>query len=173
MSGRRREGGFAMRQRFLVTVLVGFFVLATSATGSGGSAARLEIDPGEGVGPVRLGMAPEEVRAAMGSPNVEREQWVYSEPGLSVLFRDGKVSGLILGKADRKGPKPFPAATPEGISFGTPEEELERHLGPAEGRYENVEEHWTAVSYASRGISFRLSHGRVTMVTVHAPKAKR
>ena len=63
---------------------------------------RVEIEPGVGAGPVRLGMIEAEVRAAMGDPDLRDrdwldvgERWFWHENTFQVCFGRARTVGSI------------------------------------------------------------------------------
>lgn len=91
--------------------------------------------PGKAVGPIRIGMSQEQVRAAVG----EAEQtslggWEYPAGGYAVLFDKDRhiVDAIVAGDAGSPhGPlvKAFVARTPEGIGMGSTRTEVLKALG--------------------------------------------
>ena len=82
-----------MRQVAIALILINFLALAT---GSAHVLAQTPagIRPGDGVGPVRLGMSPAEVQAALGGPPSERYSngwWLWANQKIDVYFYQGRA----------------------------------------------------------------------------------
>ncbi len=149
------------------------------AAASGGPLAMSRawvIVPGEAIGPIRLGMSRDEVRAAVGEP--ERTSlggWEYLSGGYAVLFSTPRqtVSAILGGDAGYPHgelAKAFVARTREGIGMGSTRAEVIAALGePAVAT--GVGAGGEVLSY--RGLVLMLVDGRVAHVTVRARPASR
>ena len=93
--------------------------------------------PGQSVGPLRLGMSEEEVRAAVGEP--ERTSfgpWEYLSGGFALCFNPARhtVNAILGGGAEGGLAKAFVARTAEGIGMGSTRAEIASALGEPELR---------------------------------------
>ncbi|HLE78288.1 MAG TPA: hypothetical protein VJA65_07770 [bacterium] len=112
-----------MRQVAIALILINFLALAT---GSAHVLAQTPagIRPGDGVGPVRLGMSPAEVQAALGGPPSERYSngwWLWANQKIDVYFYQGRA--LMI---DTESPE---LATAEGIRIGSTDVDLIKAYG--------------------------------------------
>ncbi len=135
------------------------------------------IKPGEGVGPIRLGMSREEVKAAVGEPKTTELAWDYPSDAFSVAFSsDGTVISVFAGIGS---PSPdsdsvpeyafrFKARTPEGVGIGSTLEEVLAGLGtPSTDRKDGsgAEYLW----YREAHLNVSLWHGHVYNIAIFKP----
>jgi hypothetical protein len=109
-----------MRQAAIGLVLL--MVLALAATGSAQSTATVR--PGDGIGPVKLGMTPAEVQAALGGPPSQQyaNGWsLWETQKIDVFFYKGKA--LMIDTEDTA------LATAEGIRIGSTDVDLIKAYG--------------------------------------------
>lgn len=109
-------------------------LLALALVGLTGAVAGAEpwiVQPGVGVGPIRLGATPAEVRKILQAPHeIHERTYVYAR-GLSIHFReDDTVRAIYLSSGpDYARPVPFTARTAEGIGFGSSRVAVDAWLG--------------------------------------------
>jgi hypothetical protein len=169
----------------IVTAMIGMGCLAAArpATARAASGRRDVIRPGDGAGPVVLGMSEEEMERAMGKPaqppagiKGSRYEWAYPDKGMAVPFTkaEPRKAGVILA-GHAFGVQPvvsegeFPWRTEEGLGMGSTADEVQRAYGPPEADEQpHAQPHWRLLSYTSRGIQFGLSDGRVVWIVVRA-----
>jgi hypothetical protein len=132
------------------------------------------IEPGKGVGPLRLGMSREEVRGAVGEPKTTGPAWDYPSDAFAVSFSsDGTVASIIAGIGS---PSPdsesvpeyayrFKARTPQGVGIGSTLEEVLAALGaPSTDRADGsgAEYLW----YRESHLNVSLWHGHVYNIAI-------
>jgi outer membrane lipoprotein-sorting protein len=145
-----------------------------------------DIRPGDGVGPVRLGMTEEEVIRALGEPDAKPFEDVhilaYYRHGIEVNIDTRRKTvfyiGLVLHEIMALPYKTFTGKTVEGIGIGSTEAEILQAFGPAQRR--DVGEHGIVeINYRTRGIRFTLQPGwvkewgneaRVTGISITKPR---
>ena len=122
------------------------------------------IRPGDGVGPIRLGMSKEEVHAIWGKAyKVPTSAHEYLDHGVGVMLSDKR--GVVeiachLSEAIALPFKTFTGTTPEGVGIGATEQEVIDALGQPDKRI--AREHGMVVlDYGSAGIRFVLQPGWV------------
>ncbi len=132
------------------------------------AAAPLEIQPGRGIGPVRLGMRRAEVEASLGSASTESAALprlallTWEAHGLEVLFTspvEGSVpaDGIVIAVSTLR-KEGFSGAVRPGLTRA----EAIASLGP-----DALD--WDGHVHAPSGISLELRAGVVTRVGVSAP----
>jgi hypothetical protein len=98
------------------------------------------IEPGEGVGNLRLGMGRAKVRRRVGQPTkVDRLQsgeqyWTYPELGLSVRFEGHRLDALycysgVHGGYETRDYQPFPGSTVGGVGMRSTQREVLEAFG--------------------------------------------
>jgi hypothetical protein len=114
-----------------------------------------------GVGPIRLGATPAEVRKILQAPHEIHERTYVYASGLSIHFReDDTVRASYLSSGpDYARPVPFTARTAEGIGFGSSRVAVDAWLGAGARGVEIVEP-------AAGGILVTLYEGKVVELIV-------
>jgi hypothetical protein len=103
----------------------------------------LVLRPGQGVGPVRFGMSPQEVEKLLGPPSQKKYQWQWHYPqrGLTIFFGPKGVK-IITCYSSRAITDPeahdFAGKTPEGIGIGSTENDIIQAYGPPKKRREST-----------------------------------
>ena len=125
-----------------------------------------DIRPGDGVGPIRLGMSKEEVYAVWGKPDktvgTHNNVWQYFDHGVDVPLSDRAgvwQIGCVLSETMAVPFKTFTGTTPEGIGIGATEEEIIDALGQPDSR--TTHDHGIIALQYNRGIKFTLQSGWV------------
>lgn len=138
----------------LVTVLVALLVAPVLADSS-------LIQPGRGVGAIRLGQTLDQVRAVLGpparvtaSPNDPNARLLdYPSRGLAVfLGSQGGVIGVVVSASSWR--------TPEGLAVGAPQAQVVRRYGQGLWRGQGN------LNYPARGLAFSFQGGRVHTIYV-------
>jgi hypothetical protein len=167
----------------IVTAMIGMGCLAAArpATSRAASGRRDVLRPGDGAGPVVLGMSEEEVERAMGKraeppawAKVPADQWIYPDKDMTVVFtrKEPRKAALILagraGGVESAVPVgEFPWRTEEGLGMGSTADDVQRAYGPPEADEQpHAQPHWRLMSYTSRGVQFGLSDGKVVWIVV-------
>ena len=127
--------------------------------------------PGASIGPVRLGMGPAEVTAALGKPEVitDGSHWHYERDGLTVVFDLDKpvVDALIAGggRSPREAAAKCRAHTEAGVGTGSSREQVVSALGPADKQERDSlgSEH---LHYRSLGLNVTIFEGRAIRLEV-------
>ena len=126
------------------------------------------INPGVGVGDIRLGMAVDKMKEILGEPDyITSINLVYSSLGINVIARDGKnIESIMCGDAVSKN-SPFVKAckyrTKEGIGMRTSEEEIISVYGKPTIRRKGM------LHYKDRGILFILVDKKVICMWISNP----
>lgn len=112
-----------MRQVAIALILISFMALAS---GSAHVLAQTPagIRPGDGIGPVKIGMTPAEVQAALGGPPSERYDngwWLWETQKIDVFFYQGRAFMIDTEHPD--------LATAEGIKIGSTSVDLIKAYG--------------------------------------------
>jgi hypothetical protein len=135
------------------------------------------IKPGEGVGPIRLGMSREEVKAAVGKPKTTGLAWDYPSDAFSVAFSSGGTVVSVFAGIGSPPPDSesvpeyafrFKGRTPTGIGIGSTLEEVLADLGtPSTDRKDGsgAESLW----YREAHLNISLWHGHVYNIAVFRP----
>jgi hypothetical protein len=93
------------------------------------------IQPGIGVGKVKLDMTADDVKAILGEPDsdVEGDYFLHADLGIEVLFKDGKVCSIFcVGHIDSDpNVKACKYRTEKGIGIGSTESDIESAYGKA------------------------------------------
>jgi hypothetical protein len=167
-------GRRAMHVLALGLATVGFPVAMAGqpASPEGSRSASWVVCPGRGIGPVTLGMTPEEVKVIAGEPDVKTERrWGYSKDSVFVAFSEaGHVIVIEAGLGPPwKGspPSQFAGRTDNGIGIGSTREAVLAALGPprTDGERGDLE----TLSYGQVGVMLALWHGRVVSIYVRRP----
>ncbi|MEW6279602.1 MAG: hypothetical protein AB1758_13320 [Candidatus Eremiobacterota bacterium] len=131
-------------------------------------AAAPPIEPGKGVGKVKLGRSLAEIEQALGkadqvssSPNdPDSKFYTYKKFGVMVFVGSGgKVIGVTITSAQYR--------TPEGIGVGSTRGQVEQAYGRGLSRGEGN------VNYAARGLAVSYQGGKVSHVYVFTPEESR
>jgi hypothetical protein len=129
----------------------------------------LEIIPGTGVGPIKLGMTMDEVKKALGQPDARPGRPLqYLSLGLAVLptSKDETVGAIMMG--DPEGGvlvERFKGVTPKGIGMKSTRQEIIAAYGQPENTKSStggLEE----LQYDSGGTQYALRGGRVVHITL-------
>ncbi len=141
--------------------------------------ARIEIQPGEGAGNVKLGMSPGKVKRRLGQPALvdafsgDELYWTYPQLGLSLKFQGRDLDALycysgVLGGYETRDYEPFPGATREGIGVHSSEREVLEAYGRPARRDRDPEAPIPAtwLSY-SQGLGFCFTAGSQQMVYLY------
>jgi hypothetical protein len=166
----------------IVTAMIGMGCLAAArpATSRTASGRRDSLRPGDGAGPVVLGMSEEELEHAMGKratppwATIPPTEWDYPDKDMTVLFTKSeprKAGVILIGRAfGVESVVPvgeFPWRTEEGLGMGSTADEIQRAFGPPEADEQpHAQPHWRLLSYTSRGIQFGLSDGKVVWIVL-------
>jgi hypothetical protein len=164
-----------------VTAMIGMGCLGASpATRS--ATRRDTIRPGEGVGPIVLGMSEAELEDTMGKPatvpwNDSLTVRQYPAKSVSVLLSkqeprtvaailagrpDGVVSTMLMG--------PLPWRTEEGLGMGSTADDITAAYGaPDNDQRLDGKEDWHLMIYTHRGIQLGLRDGQVAWIAVKKP----
>lgn len=111
----------------------------THVVASGDATSRQSIRPGDGVGPIRLGMSLDEVRKAWGEPDnaVGNTYYNYYAHGVQLAIAPAQGVHHIHcspNSADASGFSTFAGTTPQGVGIGTTEAQVLRALGQPDQR---------------------------------------
>jgi hypothetical protein len=129
------------------------------------------IVPGRQIGPVSLGMTQDEVKAALGAPDVTlNKMWEWKDPQMSVGFGPDAQVVVILAGGVGVTPKRVPFRTIEGIAIGATAELVIAAWGePDSDQTEKGPQGVSRrVNYASRGIQMLFYDGKLTWLSVRA-----
>jgi hypothetical protein len=132
------------------------------------------VEPGVGIGPVRLGMRTEDLKMAIGDPDparVTEQGWVYTEDSFGVTFADALVTMIdagngfpLPGSAEDR----FKGRTREGIGIGSTRAEVVAAMGTPRSFHKDPNEPDVEfLSYRELGVIVELWKGRVTSMIVH------
>ena len=135
-----------------------------------------KVVPGEGIGPVKLGMTESELIALLGQPKISQgtaRTW-KSPPLTAVVGKepDPKVMVIlagVMGEPDSDLVRDFAFKTPEGIGMLSTEPQLLAAFGDPEHRVEQPHHAKPGVkiqtlSWYKRGIQLSLTDGKVTWI---------
>jgi hypothetical protein len=160
----------------IVTAMIGMGCLAAApATRSIRSDI---IRPGDGVGPIQLGMSESELEAAIGKPatvpwNQPPTVREYPGRGVTILLSktEPRTVAMILGGRgegilNSVLVAPYALRTAEGLGMGSTADELAGAYGPPDSDQRSAQTDWRMMSYASRGVEFGLREGQVVWVAV-------
>ena len=135
------------------------------------------IKPGEGIGPIRLGMSREEVKATVGEAKTTRLAWDYPSDAFSVAFsKQGFVISVFTGIGSPSLDSDsvpeyayrFKGRTSGGIGIGSTLEEVLASLGsPSSDRKDDsgAEYLW----YRESHLNISLWHGHVFNIAIFTP----
>ena len=138
-----------------------------------GAAFGPDLTPGEGLGPLKLGMTPERVEAATGVPTFwtgPGEFWFYL-PSRSVSARGTAAEGVVqiyVGAFPAPG---FPGTVAGGVTAGMTAAEIERRLGPPDRTEEDPHAPWTTRTYADRRLWVESDEDAVVRASIWSPAA--
>jgi hypothetical protein len=125
------------------------------------------IQPGIGVGRVRLGMTVEEMENCLGKPDIDATgiSFVYADLGIEVVIRDEKVNQIHCIHHINNAPavKACKYQTVEGIGIGSTESEIISAYGEPSKRSKG------ALTYNELGMRFELDGGQVNLILVLKP----
>jgi RNA polymerase sigma factor (sigma-70 family) len=132
----------------------------------------LLIEPGVGVGKVKVGMTEDEVIAALGQPDRKQgEVLIYDkEFGMSVVFNRQKIVGAVFCG----GGVVFSGHTTEGLGIGTTREELIQKLGEPTSVEKDAGDPTgeERLDYQTPGLTFAIREGKVFHIVVNLRKRK-
>jgi hypothetical protein len=162
----------------IVTAMIGMGCLGASpATRS--ASRRDTIRPGEGIGPIVLGMTEAELEDAMGKPATMPWKEAptvrqYPSKSVSVLLSKQEprtvtaiLAGRPAGVVNTMLMGPLPWHTDEGLGIGSTADDLTATYGtPDEDQRSDPTVDWRLMIYAHRGIQFGLRDGQVAWIAV-------
>ena len=168
-----------MKYGFLVSAIL---LLAADTSGRRGHAP-WEINPGEGVGPIKRGMSEKEVIEIMGKPQEISAYEAdtsspacrylnYQSKGMSIRIDDDRVTTIFLYSGLKGGSEtgeyaPFPGRTRKGIGVTSTRDEVLKAYGRPDNR---VQYGWLKYD-EGLGFSFAAKSGtRMTHMCVSRPK---
>jgi len=139
---------------------------AIEATDGGQPTQTAMIEPGVGVGQVRIGMTVEEMKESLDKPDIDATgiSYAYADHGFEVIFRDGQVHSINCVHHINNAPaiKPCPYKTAEGIGIGSTESKVLAAYGEPDKR--------TRVGWAYKsGVRFEFTDGEVSLMGVLKP----
>jgi hypothetical protein len=143
-------------------------VIAAAATNK-----PLILVPGESVGPVSLGMAAEDVRAALGpAERVAFGAWEYPTLGLAFSFKNDHVEGIsggsgTCGDPERLLSKAFPGRLGGRVGMGATRQEIVEVLGEPSSSYTSTELPVEMLFYP--GMELALEAGRWGWMRMYRP----
>lgn len=124
-----------------------------------------EIVPGQGVGPVHIGMSVEALKELWGEPNSIRDSFVhnYWDHGVELMVSDKVEQIICVYGRMRPGFKTFAGKTAGGAGIGSTEDEIIAAMGEPDERIEHRQPNAPAdqsfgvsLNYTSRGCMFSL-----------------
>ena len=128
------------------------------------------IEPGTGVGKVRLGMTVEEMKSCLGKPDIDATgiSFVYADLGIEVVIRGEKVYQIYCVHHINNAPavKACKYKTAEGIGIGSTESEIISTYGEP---YKRGESALSFITYNELGMRFELDNDQVVLILVLNP----
>jgi RNA polymerase sigma factor (sigma-70 family) len=163
-----------------VAVVVASAALAAANARPPKLAGNLEIVPGVGIGPIKLGMKMSEVKKLLGKPGPDG---MYAPLGLVVNGGTPKLDQVasIMAMGRNLNPaeaaqlpaafKEFPGATKEGIHIGSTGPEVLKAFGQPDGS-DSPAIGWEILNYSHLGLHFSVQSNIVLLIHVAAPMDK-
>lgn len=132
----------------------------------------LLIVSGESVGEITLGMKKDEVRRALGAPEMQRggpNTWEYLTGGFALMFSadDDRLVAILGGAScppDSALVEAFKGRTREGLGMGSSPKEITKAMGEPERVW--IEGAAEYLYYPKLGNDFIVWHGEATHVTI-------
>jgi hypothetical protein len=161
----------------IVTAMIGMGCLGATQPTTRGDIIR----PGEGVGPITLGMTEAELDDAIGKPATApwdhpatvRE---YAAKGMTILMSKAEprtVAAILGGRGEGVlntiMAAPFPWRTAESLGMGSTVDDLTAAYGKPESDRSDANTNWRLMIYSQLGIQFGLRDGQVVWIAVRKP----
>jgi hypothetical protein len=134
------------------------------------------ISPGEGCGPVKIGMKKDEVIKALGpvEDGDDEKTMMYKSLGLDISIKDGAVARIVGGKRggtdwDSYFSRMFKGKSADGIGIGSVPQDVKRAWGKPDIEWTPDSPKGGSMMY-KRGILLAFAEGRLVMVQIEAPK---
>lgn len=125
------------------------------------------IQPGVGVGEVEFSMTVDEMKTALGKPDIDATgiSYVYAHLGIEVVFRDEKVHSIHCVHHINNAPevKACKYRTEEGIGIGSTESDITSAYGEPFKRSNG------ALMYKALGLRFEFNDGQVQKIIALQP----
>src|SRR5436309_1686973 len=135
--------------------------------------------PGEGYGPVRLGMSPEEVVAVLGQPKLKISPTAYQyAEGFAVVFdRRFRVASVMCGgfcEGDKPLVERVGGRTASGIGMGSSTDMVRQCYGdPEKTRTIADDPKLLILEYPKLGAAFTFRNDRLVHITISKAQAPR
>jgi len=123
------------------------------------------IQPGIGVGQIKLNMTVDDIKAALGRPDIDATgiSYVYADLGIEVVFKNDKVLNILCVHHINNAPnvKACKYRTVKGTGIGSTESDVTSAYG------EPTKLSNGALMYKELGLRFKLEDGQVHTIIVY------
>jgi hypothetical protein len=125
------------------------------------------IEPGIGVGKVKLGMTLDELKKALGKPDIDATgfSYVYADLGMEVVLKNDKVVNILCVQHIPNAPevKACEYQTAEGIGIGSTESDIIAAYN------EPTERNSGYLIYSDLGLRFKIVNGQTQKIVALKP----